>query len=92
MRRIQTLEDHAGGTAVDRMITFVAESCGLSPAVVIAEAENIMAATRGLTEAERNERLAADLRRTPAELDADLAEMAEEFAAWQRDRDRGRTP
>jgi len=80
MRRIERLEAR---TEVGRMIEYVAESCGLSPAAVIAEAENIMAATRGLTEAERNARLAADLGRTVTEIEADLAEVAEEFAAWQ---------
>jgi hypothetical protein len=85
-RRIEHLEARRGGPAVGRMIAYVAESCGLSPAAVIAEAENIMAATRGMTEAERNARLAADLGRTPAEIEADLAEVAEEFVAWQWER------
>jgi len=79
-RRIEHLESR---TATGRMIAFVAESCGLSPTAVLAEAERIIAATRGMTEAERNERLAADLGRTPAEIGADLAEVAEAFAAWQ---------
>jgi len=68
------------------MVEYVAESCGLSPAAVIAKAENIMAATRGMTEAEQNERLAADLGRTVAEIAADLAEIREDFSRWKRER------
>ncbi len=86
MRRIKTLEDHRGGTLVNRWITFVAESTGFTPAVVVAEAENLMAATAGMTDAARNERLAADLGRTVAEIEADLVEGREDFARWDRER------
>ena len=83
MHRIERLEAR---TATGRMIAFVAESCGLSPAAVIAEAERILRETAGMTEAERTERIAADLGRTPAEIETALAEVAGEFAAWQGER------
>ena len=79
-RRIEQLESR---TAVYKMVTFVAATTGETPATVIAEAERIMAATAGLTEAERTERIAADLGRTPAEVENDLAEVAADFARWQ---------
>jgi len=82
-RRIEHLESR---TATGRMITFVAETTGETPAAVIAEAERILRETAGLTDRERNERIAADLGRTPAEVEADLAEVAEAFAAWQGER------
>ena len=79
-RRIEQLESR---TAVYRMVSFVAATTGETPATVIAEAERIMAATAGMTEAERNARIAADLGRTVAEVEADLAQVASEAAAWQ---------
>ena len=79
-RRIERLESR---TAVYRMVSFVASATGTSPAAVIAEAERILRATAGLTEAERTERIAADLGRTPAEVENDLAEVAADFARWQ---------
>ncbi len=84
-RRIERLE---AWTDVGRMVAFVAQTTGLSPAAVIAEAETIMEATRGMPAHERTERIAADLGRTLAEVEADLAEVAEDFVAWQG----GRTP
>jgi len=86
LRRIEHLEERRGGTTVDRMITFVAAANDVSPAVVIAEAEHLLRETAGMTEAERNARLAADLGQTVAEVETARAEVAEEFAAWQRER------
>jgi|GEM_PF-3610280 len=82
-RRIEQLESR---TAVYKMVTFVAATTGEPPATVIAEAERIMAATAGLTEALRNEQIAADLGRTPAAVENDLAEVAADFARWQGER------
>jgi len=79
-RRIEHLESR---TATGRMIAFVAATTGTSPAAVIAEAERILRETAGMTEAERTERIAADLGRTPAEIETALAETHAEFAAWQ---------
>jgi hypothetical protein len=84
-RRIEHLEAR---TRTGRMIAFVAATTGVSPAAVIAEAERILRETAGMTDRERNEQLAADLGRTVGELEADLAEVAEDFVAWQG----GRTP
>jgi hypothetical protein len=84
-RRIEHLEAR---TATGRMIAFVAATTGTSPAAVIAEAERILRETAGLTDRERTERIAADLGRTPAEVEADLAEVAADFARWQG----GQTP
>jgi len=82
-RRIEQLESR---TAVYKMVTFVAETTGTSASAVIAEAERILRETAGMTEAERNEQLAADLGRTPAEVEADLAEIHADFARWQGER------
>ena len=79
-RRIAHLESR---TAVYKMVSFVAATTGETPAAVIAEAERILRETAGMTEAERTERIAADLDRTPAEVEADLAEVAADFARWQ---------
>ncbi len=89
-RRIEHLEARSRRAEVTRMVAFVAEATGASPAAVVAEAEAILRETEGMTEAERNERLAADLGRTLADVEADLAAMAEDFARWKRDRDRDR--
>ena len=82
-RRIERLESR---TAVYKMVTFVAATTGTSAAALIAEAERILRETGGMTDRERTERIAADLGRTPAEIEADLAEVAEAFAAWQGER------
>jgi len=86
MRRIQTLEDHRGGTEVTKMLQYVAETNGTTIAGVIAEAETIMATSPGLTEAERNERLARELGRTVAQIESDLAEIREDFSRWKQER------
>ncbi len=86
MRRIQTLEDRQGGTELTQMIAYVASANGITVAAVIAEAERLLEETAGLTEAERNARLAADLGKTIAEIETARAEVAAEFAAWQRAR------
>ncbi len=82
-RRIQTLEDRAGGPELARLITFVAAANDVSEAVVIAEAEHLLRETGGMTEAEQNERLARELGKTVAEVETARAEVAEEFAAWR---------
>jgi len=79
-RRIAHLEAR---TATGRMIAYVAAVTGTSPAAVVSEAERILRETAGMTDAERNEQIAADLGRTPAQVEADLAEVAADFAAWQ---------
>jgi len=80
MRRIERLEAR---TAVYRMVSFVASATGTSPAAVIAEAERILRETAGMTEAERTERTASDLGRTVTQVEADLAQIVAEAAAWQ---------
>ena len=83
VHRIERLEARRGGAEVTRMVAYVAVANGVSPAAVIAEAERLLRETAGMTDRERNERLAADLGRTPAEIEADLAEVAADFARWQ---------
>ena len=89
-RRIAHLEARSRRAEVTRMVAYVAEAIGASPAAVVAEAEAILRETEEMTDRERNERLAADLGRTLADVEADLAAMAEDFARWKRDRDRDR--
>ncbi len=85
-RRVARLEAQARRAELAPLIAFVAESHALSPAAVIAEAEAILAAKRGMTEAEAR-RWAADWIGIPPEaLEAALAASAAEFAAWQRER------
>ncbi len=85
-RRIAHLEARVRRAELAPMIAFVAESCGLSSAAVIAEAEAILAAKRGMTEAETR-RWAADwIGITPEAVEAALAAMVADFAAWQRER------
>ncbi len=50
---------------------------------MIAEAERILRETDGLTEAERTERIASDLGLTVPQVEADLAQIVAEAAAWQ---------
>jgi len=68
------------------MVEFVAATTGLTPAVVVAEAETILAASWGMTEAERNARLALDLGRTIDQVEDDLVEIQADFARWDRER------
>lgn len=85
-RRIAHLEAQARRAELAPMIAFVVESCALSPAAVIAEAETVLAATRGLTEAEAR-RWAADwIGITTEALEAGRAATVADFAAWQRER------
>jgi len=83
IHRIERLEAR---TEVGRMIAYVAAANGVSPAAVIAEAERLLRETAGMTGAERNERLAADIGQTITEIETALAEVAGEFAAWQGER------
>ncbi len=79
-RRIEHLESR---TAVYRMVSFVAATTGETPAGVIAEAERIIRETEGMTEAQRTEQIAADLGVSVTQVEADLAQIVAEAAAWQ---------
>ncbi len=79
-RRIAHLEAR---TKTGRMIQFVAATTGETPAGVIAEAERIIRETEGMTEAQRTEQIAADLGVSVTQVEADLAQIVAEAAAWQ---------
>jgi len=83
VHRIERLEARRGGAEVTRMVAYVAAANGVSPSSVIAEAERLLRETAGMTEAERTERLAADLGQTVAEVETALAGIAADVAAWQ---------